>query len=84
MPFKINELWAFVSTDEEGVEGVCAFRSVDGWLPMVAADVKRLSSLRPLANEVAKRTGRPVQLIKFTAREDIEMLTGLIPEASRN
>lgn len=68
----IKELWAFIS-DEDG-EGVAAFLGPDGiWMPMVAADQTRVDSLRPMASELAKRSGVSVTLAKFSIREDVEV-----------
>jgi len=54
-PFKITELWAFVSKDKDGEEGVCGFHSKDGvFWPMVAADVARLKDYFPIAEDISK------------------------------
>jgi hypothetical protein len=41
-------------------------------VPLIAADEKRLASLRPLAQNMAKRFGMKVRLVKFHVREVIE------------
>jgi hypothetical protein len=43
-------------------------------MPMVGADMDRVEYLRPLAQNVADDTGRPVQLVRFTNREEMELL----------
>lgn len=72
---KIDEMFAFIQLDPlDNTEGVIAFLTTEGWMPMVGADMGRVESLRPQAQEVADATGRPVQLIKFSSREELEML----------
>lgn len=67
----IDNLWAFLSIDEDGDEGVCAFHGSQGWMPMVATDLKRVESLKPLAQEMATE-GNNIKLVKFTERVDVE------------
>jgi hypothetical protein len=72
---RIDEMFAYIQLDPlDNTEGVIAFLSDTGWMPMVGADMKRIGSLRPLAQQVADETGRPVQLVKFSNREELEML----------
>ncbi len=72
---RIDEMFAFIQLDPlDNTEGVIAFLSADGWMPMVGADMARVEKLRPMAQEVADATGRPVQLVKFSTREELEML----------
>lgn len=68
----ITELWAFVSVDDDGVEGLVAapFGSPDNLLPLIAADRARLDSLRPIARQIARATGAKIRLLKLTGRED--------------
>jgi hypothetical protein len=71
---RIDHIWAFLSLDEGG-EGVCAAPLGHGMLtvPMIAADAKRLDSLKPIARKLANLFRKPVRLAKFTAREDVEI-----------
>jgi len=62
---KITELYAFVSKDKDGNEGLLGFRSHEGWMPMVGADVERVESLIPLANEIKKRSGVDYEIRYF-------------------
>lgn len=71
---KITEMWAFVSVDEAGNEGIIGFKNGDTWMPLVGADSARIAELRPIANKMARYTGMTIKLIKFTQREDIETL----------
>ena len=68
---KIEEMFAFVSEDETG-EGIVGYMMPDGmWMPLVGADVARVDSLRPAAEKIARDTGKPIRLIKFSNRIDL-------------
>ena len=76
MPFHIDEIFAFLATEADGEEGVIGWHIPNhGWMPLVAADVKRVESLRPIAQEVANATGRRITLARFHLRQDVETLT---------
>ena len=69
------EHWAYLSTDGNG-EGIAA--APLGPLPLVpliAADEARMRSICPLAEQIARVFQRPVRLVKFTHREDVELIT---------
>lgn len=71
----IDEMYAFVQTDpKDQTEGVIGFHTTDGWLPMVGADTARVEYLRPVAQEIATAMGREVRIIRFTVREEIEVI----------
>lgn len=75
----INEIWAFVSVDpEDGYEGVIwgPLMGPGSMVPLIAADVKRLDSLWPVARKIAALTGRKCKLVKFWNREEIEEFGG--------
>ena len=71
---RIDEFYAFVASDETG-EGLTGFQ-VPGsgmMLPMVCADKERVDSLREIAKDIAKNSNRPVRLLKFSVREELEI-----------
>ncbi len=72
---KIEVIYAFISIDEgpEG-EGIVAALMGDKWMPLVGADMDRVESLRPLAMEVSRITGKRIVLARFGDREDLEEL----------
>ncbi len=75
MNLKIDEMYAFIATEDDGQEGICAFQIHGGmWMPMVGADLARMESLRPMAEKIAKATGKQIEVIKFTNREHLEMI----------
>lgn len=73
---RINEMYAFVAIDSDGTEGVCSFysRAMSGHMPMVGADTARVDLLRPIAQDMAKQMGVPIRVLRFTVREEIEVI----------
>jgi hypothetical protein len=71
---KIQSIWAYVSVNENGEEGICGFNDprTQQWLPMIAADEERLKSLKPFAHQIALVTKQQVKLVKFHTREDFD------------
>ena len=73
--FRIGAITAFVSIDpEDDAEGVCGVKTPVGWMPMIAASEDRIRSLRSTAKAIAEQTQRPVTLVRFTQREDVESI----------
>ena len=71
---KIMTMYAYISEDGPDDEGVVAIMLGDTWTPLVGADMKRMESLRPMAQEISKVTGKEVILAKFQARTDMEVI----------
>ncbi len=73
---RIDEMFAFITTDKKGNEGVAAYysRELGGMLPMVGADMARVESLKPKAQEVARLAGCRVRLVRFSKREELEVI----------
>ncbi len=65
-------MFAFIALDEDGTEGVVGYPTSQGMLPLVGADMARVDSLRPYAQQIARSNGVPVTLVRFSVREDIE------------
>lgn len=63
---KITEMYAFVATDDHGDEGVMAACVDNTWIPLVGADMARVNSLIPLADEISKNTNTPYKILYFT------------------
>ena len=73
---RIDAIYAFVSVDEDGNEGVCAMPLPGlGPVPMIAADAARLKSLIPMAEKLAKLSGIKIRLIKLTTRKEIREIS---------
>lgn len=66
----ITELYVFLSTDETG-EGICGAVLNGAWTPLVTSKRRIAESLRPLAAEASRLSGKPVRLVRFTAREEM-------------
>ncbi len=73
MKLRMDELFLFVAEDEEG-EGLIGQRIGDQWIPFVCADKARLNSLRPMAENIARESGKKIKLIKFTTRTELEVI----------
>ena len=71
---KIERLYAWIATEPDGGEGVCAALMPDGkmMMPLVGADMERMESLRHYAAEAVRFTGYPVRLVEFSNRIVIE------------
>jgi hypothetical protein len=71
---RIEQMYAFVMPDEDaGMEGVPAFAGHGFMLPLVAADTKRLEQLRPIAQRMARETGKAITLCRFEVRTELEV-----------
>ncbi len=72
---KINKMYAWVSTDEDGGEGIIAhMSSVGEWMPLVGADRARIEAHREFVVGVQQMIKRPISLIEFSDRKVIEVL----------
>jgi hypothetical protein len=75
VPDRIERLFAFVAEDESG-EGLTGFWDpASGWMPMVAADEARVESLRQMAERIATESGKPIRLLRFDVRTEVETIT---------
>lgn len=70
---RIDEMYAFVA-EENGPEdeGIVGMNFGDWMLPLVGADMDRVTALRPYAQDIAKVTGKKIKLIHFTNRVEME------------
>jgi uncharacterized Zn finger protein (UPF0148 family) len=70
---KLNEMFAFVSVDQDGNEGVITMRGPNNMaLPMVTSESSLVDKLKPKAKEIEKSIKMKVKLLKFTTRTEIE------------
>lgn len=70
MKLIIDEMFAFVADGDEG-EGIMGIRMGDTWMPLVGADMNRVTSLIPYADHIKKETGIDYRILKFSHKEDI-------------
>ena len=76
---RIDKMWAFLSVDpDDGNEGVCAatLSPLLGPVPLIAADEARLKSLTPIAEEIARLSGKEIVLVEFSTRTELRRLGG--------
>lgn len=70
---KITEMFAFIAEDAgPDDEGIPAEFMQGAWMPLVGADMARMESLRPVARRLAAALGKPIKLVKFSTRTEIE------------
>lgn len=74
MPLTIDAIYAWVAIEADGSEGVCACQVSGLMMPLVGADIDRIKSLRRYAEHTSAVTGCPVRLVRFSRREDLEVL----------
>jgi hypothetical protein len=72
--FVIERLWAYVAVHDDGDEGIIAAPIGGLTMPLVAADLRRVELLRPYAEVVARTFGKPVRLVRFDRRTDVEVI----------
>lgn len=67
----IENLYVYISQDEDGGESVMLLTGRAGVFPLIASDMDRAISLRSIAETVAERYGKKIRLCKFSNRKDI-------------
>lgn len=68
-------IWVFVSVDEHGHEGICGAQIGDQHFPMITSTRSLLEKMRVTAKKIAKMSGKPIRLYRFTNRELVETIT---------
>ena len=75
-PLKLETITAFLAIDHDGNEGICAIGTVglegERLTPMVCADQRRVEQMRPIARDIARKTGTRIVVAVFSVRTDIE------------
>lgn len=69
----IKTIHAFVVDGSEG-EGLAGFMNGAVFMPMVAADEARIESLKGVAREIATATKRPIKILRFSVREQVDTI----------
>lgn len=72
-PLPIERMFAYIASDETG-EGIVAMTADGISMPLVGADAARMLSLRPIAERLVKQTGKPIKLVRFDQRTEIETI----------
>jgi len=70
---RINQLFAFVTVDEDGTEGVIGyFDARQGMaVAMMGADMGRVEALKRIAEQDPMLRGRTITILRFGERETI-------------
>jgi hypothetical protein len=76
---KLQEYYVFVSEDASG-EGLIAFKAMNSkgeavFLPLSTHNKEQAQlQLAPLAREIGQLSGQKVTLVKFSTREDVQVI----------
>lgn len=70
---RIDQMFAYIVMDDDDTEGIPAFMANGMPMPMVGADMARVESLNPIAQEMAKELGKKVTLVRFSDRVEMEV-----------
>lgn len=73
---RIDEVFAAISVDDDGTEGICAVRIGNDWMPLLAADKSRLPFVEKQAEMIAKAQSRLVKIIRLHSREELRQIDG--------
>jgi hypothetical protein len=68
-----DELFVYLSTDDEGDSGVIYMETAGAAkIPLVAENRRKAQALQPIAEHLATTMGRTVTLVRFSRRDDLE------------
>lgn len=79
----IDKLYAFIGSDETG-EGLISMQLGNTHMPLVAADMERVESLRVYAQQVALISGKIIKLVEFSVRTELETFDGTAERGKRD
>jgi hypothetical protein len=71
MSERIEEMYAFVMTDDDGTEGIIGMNDGLQWHPLVGGDMARVESLIPLVRGMCEGINKQIRILKFSHREQI-------------
>lgn len=71
----IDQMYAYIVMDDDDTEGIPAFQLTGSQMPMpmVGADMARVESLNPIAQDMARQLGKKITLVRFSVREEVEV-----------
>lgn len=78
-PKKVDAIYAWIATEPDGGEGICAMEIVlderPMFTPLIGCDMDRVESLREMAVQIREKSGCPVRLVRFAGPlETLEVL----------
>jgi hypothetical protein len=68
---RINQIFAFIVLDDDGIEGVPAVGYNGMLLPLMGADMARIDSLKAIVQRDPALKGKKIILARFGHRENI-------------
>lgn len=73
---KYTEIYAYLSTDPKGDEHLCAFKDPlsGSWMPMTSSEQTVILQMHSIADEMVKASGVTIRLVRYSAREDLEVI----------
>lgn len=74
VPLTIENCWLAVSVDDNGDEGVCAVMVGGTWMPLLAADRKRVTFIEEQAQLLADMQDKKIKIIRLTERSEIRTI----------
>lgn len=76
MPLIIEKLYAWISEDDDGQQGVIAFTPAFNamTLPLVGADMARIESFRPYIEKIAEESKKKILLMEFSSMKVLEVI----------
>jgi len=75
LPYQIDQIFAFIATNEEGQEGILCQQIGGVAIPFLATDQARIDQLMPLAQAMASHTDKQIRLVRFHHREELKLIT---------
>ena len=71
----IQDLFAYLATNPEGRQGIASIKVTDEvWLPLVTENREQIDQYRPIAQQLAALTGKPVTLVRFGNAEVVDTI----------
>lgn len=75
----IPELYAFIADEPQGEGGICAADLGGTLMPLVTGNPANLDAMRGFAQQIADASGLQVKLVRYTVREDLEVIAPQTP-----
>jgi hypothetical protein len=70
-----RELFVYLMTDDEGTTGVAYMETAGAAkISLIAEDAKGARLLKPIAQKLSQIVEKPITLVRFSNREDLEVL----------
>lgn len=70
----IEKITAYILRDQDGTEGIVGTVTPMGLMPMIGADIARVTQLETIAQMVADTTGLTITVAEFTVRENVRQI----------